>query len=146
MDELGRMYGEIENEQRRGTSHSQSKKHQGQASGNLRTTKSGMDADKERKHLDLLVPTELPRDSLVRDRCDDWAEWHGWNGDPRHGMQATRSNARNDQITGQGRHSIRAGTRCIMAQRSDRAAEVGRLIETASKGSYRAHKGDDAVR
>jgi hypothetical protein len=38
------------------------------------------------------------------------AEWHGWNDDPKHGMQTTKSNARNDQITGQGRHSTRAGT------------------------------------
>ena len=38
------------------------------------------------------------------------AEWHGWNDDPRHGMQTTKSNARNDQITGQGRQSTGAGT------------------------------------
>jgi hypothetical protein len=37
------------------------------------------------------------------------------------------------------------GYQCIMAQRRNRAAEVGRLIETASKGSYRTHKGDGTV-
>jgi hypothetical protein len=34
------------------------------------------------------------------------------------------------------------GYHCIMVQRSHRAAEDVRLIETASKGSYHAHKGE----
>lgn len=55
----------------------------------------------------LTASSELSRDSSVRDCCDDWAEGHGWNDDPRHRMQTTKSNARNDQITGQGRHSTR---------------------------------------
>ena len=70
-----------------------------------------MKQTRREKLLDYLLRTGLSRDSFVRDRCDDWAEWHGWNDDPKHGMQTTKSNARNDQITGQGRHSTRAGTK-----------------------------------
>jgi hypothetical protein len=47
----------------------------------------------------------------------------------------------------QDREGIRqGGYRSIMAQRRHRAAEVGRLIETTSKGNYRTHKGDGTVR
>lgn len=55
VDESGWIYGEIEKKRRYGTSHGLYKSCQGWASVNSRTTKSGMEADKERKLLDYFV-------------------------------------------------------------------------------------------